>query len=503
MAFPSSSVAARAPAVARRSQVAKRSTNEPLETRRPKNPIAVVDCRSKKRKRHSYLQSRTKPHPNQPPAMQALFGKLLPPILQPSSGGGDGSSNNRNGLQQRHDNGNHGGKTAHSNHANHADANIDHGNMMIITDILDTDILCGKDKTYNLHAGNVRYRHLIESHGIAYHAAITKHEKTKITRSVLDILDREQCRFLQPVEGGEIPASTHASATDSRPQPTAWTIVPRQKARDKTSHALRFYCQQHRPGEQPSIVPQTQQQPSTNKVNGHHVHPQHASSGNAASTKGKSDNAGGGGVDVVDGAYIFQRQQQLLREQLDRAKQTQTIQQQQQQQQQQQKLRPQPPHQTQLAQPQLQSPQQQTQQQHRLAMMMLMNSSPPNSSRSNAAGNDSTRSNAAAGTPGGGEKQDETFDTLRSQDVRDIIDEHYGGLSNDDHDDNDEEHDNNNNNDSIMNMMVVGNTSDTLRSQDLRMILDDDDQHVGAPLSPNAQQQRADDDDDDMMMEEG
>jgi hypothetical protein len=54
-----------------------------------------------------------------------------------------------------------------------------------------------------------------------------------------------------------------------------------------------------------------------------------------------------------------------------------------------------------------------------------------------------------------------------------------------------------------MNMMVVGNTSDTLRSQDLRMILDDDDQHVGAPLSPNAQQQRADDDDDDMMMEEG
>jgi hypothetical protein len=436
---------------------------------------------------------RNKPTNHKPTIMQALFDKLLPPILHPSSGGGattggDGSSNsNRNGQQRHNNNSNHGGTTAHSNHANNIDA--DHGNsmnMMMITEILDTDILCGKDKTYNLHAGNVRYRHLIESHGVMYHAAITKHEKTKITRSVLDILDREHCRFLQPVEGGELAPASTASTTDSRPQqPTAWTIVPRQKARDKTSHALRFYCQQHRPGEQPPIV---QQQPSTNKMNGHHVQPQHASSNASTTTKGKSDNAGGGGgVDVVDGAYIFQRQQQLLREQLDRA----------QQQQQQQKMRPQPPQQTQQAQPQQQqqSPTtQQQQQQHRLAMMMLMNGSPPSSTRS-AAGNETPTTNT----------KDETFDTLRSQDVRDIIDEHYGGLSND-HEE--EEHEDHNHNDSIMNMMVVGNTSDTLRSQDLRMILDDDNDHDAIPphvvqQHQQQEQQRADDDDMMMMMEEG
>lgn len=98
-----------------------------------------------------------------------------------------------------------------------------------IREVKDTDILCGKDKTYSLHKGNIRYRQLIEAHGTVYAIATSKQAKTKITRAVLDILERENTRFLQPEEDN------------------TWSIVPRQKARDKTSHALRFFCQQHRP----------------------------------------------------------------------------------------------------------------------------------------------------------------------------------------------------------------------------------------------------------------
>lgn len=109
----------------------------------------------------------------------------------------------------------------------------------IIREVKDTDILCGKDKTFNLHKGNIRYRELIEAHGTVYAIATSKQAKTKITRAVLQILEQENARFLQPEENG------------------GWSIVPRQKARDKTSHALRFYCQHHRPEMMPqrSIAP--------------------------------------------------------------------------------------------------------------------------------------------------------------------------------------------------------------------------------------------------------
>lgn len=90
-----------------------------------------------------------------------------------------------------------------------------------------TDILCGKDKTYSQHPGNLFYRQLIEQHAAGYSLAASKQDKIKITRMVL--ADLQGRRFLQP----------------DRNHKGRWVVVPQQKVRDKCSHALRFYCNQH------------------------------------------------------------------------------------------------------------------------------------------------------------------------------------------------------------------------------------------------------------------
>jgi hypothetical protein len=85
------------------------------------------------------------------------------------------------------------------------------------------DILCGKDKTFQLHNGNRIYRGLIEEKAFVYGTVASKNDKMNMTQEIVAIMMHDHgSRFLRPV--GE----------------DAWEEITHQQARDKTSHALRF-----------------------------------------------------------------------------------------------------------------------------------------------------------------------------------------------------------------------------------------------------------------------
>jgi hypothetical protein len=99
---------------------------------------------------------------------------------------------------------------------------------MIIEQPRPHDVLCGKDKTYNLHhLGNRIYRDLIEAKAIEYAATSNKNSKMEFTKEIVDVMQMQYgSRFLRPV----------SSSTSS----VFWEEISNQQARDKTSHALRF-----------------------------------------------------------------------------------------------------------------------------------------------------------------------------------------------------------------------------------------------------------------------
>jgi hypothetical protein len=101
---------------------------------------------------------------------------------------------------------------------------------MIMIDISEptiSDILCGKDKTYSKHEGNLRFRQLIQDYVEPYQEATTKQEKMQITKEIVRHLQTVwSARFLKKV-GSE------------------WQEISTQNARDKTSHALRFAAGKH------------------------------------------------------------------------------------------------------------------------------------------------------------------------------------------------------------------------------------------------------------------
>ena len=85
------------------------------------------------------------------------------------------------------------------------------------------DVLCGKDKTYQLHPGNRLYRKLIEEVAAHYSSYATKQDKMIMTQNIVrTMMHTHGARFLRP---------------DSDDQ---WVEITHQMARDKTSHALRF-----------------------------------------------------------------------------------------------------------------------------------------------------------------------------------------------------------------------------------------------------------------------
>ena len=115
------------------------------------------------------------------------------------------------------------------------------------------DVLCGKDKTFGKHPGNMLYRDLIEAKALDYAAAVYKLDKMKLTTEIVATMVTEfGTRFLRPVgistnkvvttgENGTstttIPITSDGNATTDM---IGWEEISLTAARDKTSHALRF-----------------------------------------------------------------------------------------------------------------------------------------------------------------------------------------------------------------------------------------------------------------------
>lgn len=95
-----------------------------------------------------------------------------------------------------------------------------------IEDPTEYDVLCGNDKAFTDHPGNLLFREQIKIQTSAYQRAQTKQDKMKITRHIVSTLrTKYQSRFLKPKNGYFLEVNDIA-------------------ARDKISHALRFAVQQ-------------------------------------------------------------------------------------------------------------------------------------------------------------------------------------------------------------------------------------------------------------------
>jgi hypothetical protein len=94
---------------------------------------------------------------------------------------------------------------------------------IVIDEPLDMDVLCGRDRNFAKHPGNLLYRQLVERQASAYALATTKPAKMKITKSIVHTMQTQHgSRFLRRTENN------------------LWETLTNVQARDKTSHALRF-----------------------------------------------------------------------------------------------------------------------------------------------------------------------------------------------------------------------------------------------------------------------
>eukprot|EP00980_Cylindrotheca_fusiformis_P007027 scaffold1475_cov111-Cylindrotheca_fusiformis.AAC.6 len=93
----------------------------------------------------------------------------------------------------------------------------------------DKDVICGWAKQNHLHAGNQRFRQLVESTAPLYVASQTKQEKTKVIASVV-----ERVRQESPSGGGFIKRDLNTGL---------WFEIGNDKARDKVGHAIRRVIQ--------------------------------------------------------------------------------------------------------------------------------------------------------------------------------------------------------------------------------------------------------------------
>ena len=84
-----------------------------------------------------------------------------------------------------------------------------------------TDVCCGRGKKNWRHHGNATFRRLIHSNVQAYMDATTKHEKTLVVKSIVDIVRSNGGRFLK-------------QGTDG-----CWHDIGDSQAREKVGHSLR------------------------------------------------------------------------------------------------------------------------------------------------------------------------------------------------------------------------------------------------------------------------
>lgn len=84
------------------------------------------------------------------------------------------------------------------------------------------DIVCGRDKRAQHHAGNKRFRKVIQSYRDRYRAATRRTEKTAVTVEIIQLMRRQGARFLKFDESHGI-----------------WMNVSEADIHEKVAHALR------------------------------------------------------------------------------------------------------------------------------------------------------------------------------------------------------------------------------------------------------------------------
>jgi hypothetical protein len=82
------------------------------------------------------------------------------------------------------------------------------------------DVLVGRGRFIQEHAGNLRYRHIVEGRMERYEQATKRVEKTDLTAAVVKVVNQRGGRFLKQDRGG-------------------WMEIDADSARDKVSHSFR------------------------------------------------------------------------------------------------------------------------------------------------------------------------------------------------------------------------------------------------------------------------
>jgi hypothetical protein len=101
-------------------------------------------------------------------------------------------------------------------------------NALVIRSPSPTDVLCGKDKTFGKHPGNRMYRELIAERSSDYAVATSKRAKMDISKSIIATMQHKHgSRFLRQSSGCG--------------NNEGWVELSTQQARDKATHALRFW----------------------------------------------------------------------------------------------------------------------------------------------------------------------------------------------------------------------------------------------------------------------
>ena len=95
--------------------------------------------------------------------------------------------------------------------------------LIVIDGPTDNDVLCGRDRNFSKHPGNLLYRVQVERQASSYAIATTKQAKMKITKAIVHVMQSQYgSRFLRRTVANQ------------------WEVLTNVQARDKTSHALRF-----------------------------------------------------------------------------------------------------------------------------------------------------------------------------------------------------------------------------------------------------------------------
>jgi len=109
------------------------------------------------------------------------------------------------------------------------------------SEITPNDVLCGRGGSINTHVGNERFRRIVESKKRIYLTARFKREKRLIAASIVEEIHalKPPGRFLTKIRSSKNDDNGDKKAKKGKAQEQGWYEVEDEKARDKTSQALR------------------------------------------------------------------------------------------------------------------------------------------------------------------------------------------------------------------------------------------------------------------------